>query len=103
MKICSSDELKVVFYSIWNLAFEAKCRDLVRESQAMLATLYDQVKLFAQYCHEQRMRGDSASALSGFSEKDNSATVEISEELVRTIVYRTLSLTAELHVHVKNY
>ena len=55
MKVCNAEELKVVFYSIWNLAFEAKSRDLVRESQAMLATLYDQVKRFAQYCHEQRM------------------------------------------------
>lgn len=32
MKVCSSDELKVVFYSIWNLAFEAKSRGLVKES-----------------------------------------------------------------------
>lgn len=32
MKVCSSDELKVVFYSIWNLAYEAKSRELLRES-----------------------------------------------------------------------
>ena len=55
MKVCNGEELKVVFYSIWNLAFEAKSRDLVRESQAMLTSLYEQVKRFAQYCHEQRM------------------------------------------------
>ena len=52
MKVCTSDELKVVFYSIWNLAFEAKTRGLVRESQTMLSALYEQVKRFAQYCHE---------------------------------------------------
>ena len=52
------------------------------------------------------MRGNSATTLAGLSEGGNSSTaaiLEISEELVRTIVYRTLSLTAELHVHVKNY
>ena len=41
MKVCSPDELKVVFYSIWNLAFEAKSRELLRESQTMLAALYE--------------------------------------------------------------
>lgn len=47
MKVCTNDELKVIFYSIWNLAFEAKGRGLVRESQTMLTALYEQVKRFA--------------------------------------------------------
>ena len=58
MKVCNAEELKVVFFSIWNLAYEAKSLDLIRESQVMLSTLYDQVKRFSQYYHEQRMRAD---------------------------------------------
>ena len=56
LKVCSSDELKVVFYAIWNLSYEAKQRDMIKESLTMLASLYEQVKLFAQHCHEQRMQ-----------------------------------------------
>ena len=91
MKVCSSDELKVVFYSVWNLAFEAKSRGLVHESQTMLTTLYEQVKRFAQYCHEQRSNSSSSSEL------------QIEEDLMRTIVYRTLSLMADISVHTKNF
>ena len=91
LKVCSSDELKVVFYSIWNLAFEAKSRGMVHESQSMLVALYEQVKRFAQYCHEQRMN------------KSSESEALIDEELMRTIVYRTLSLMADLNVHVKNF
>jgi len=38
---CSQEEIKVIFYSIWNLAYEAKERGLINESRQMLSTLYD--------------------------------------------------------------
>jgi len=41
MKQCSPEELKIVFYSVWNLAFEAKTRGLFTESQRLLCALYD--------------------------------------------------------------
>lgn len=42
----------MIFYSIWNLAYEAKERGLIQESRQMLQTLYEQVKKLAQYIHE---------------------------------------------------
>ena len=98
MKECTGDELKVVFYSIWNLAFEAKTRGLVHESQVMLGALYEHVKRFAQYCHEQRLKKGSV-----MGEATSVEMPQIDDELVHTIVYRTLSLMADLNVHVKNF
>jgi hypothetical protein len=34
-------EVKVVFYAVWNLAFEAKEYELFHECKLMLATLYE--------------------------------------------------------------
>jgi hypothetical protein len=40
LRECSQEETKVLFYAIWNLAFEAKERQLVTECKQMLGALY---------------------------------------------------------------
>lgn len=41
LKSSTLDEIRVVFYAIWNVAFESKKRDLMKECQLMLKSLYD--------------------------------------------------------------
>lgn len=88
LKHCSQEETKVVFYSVWNLAFDAKERGMLQECRTMLQSLYEQVKRFASYCSEQR------------SELDKPL---FDEEIIRTIIYRTLSLLADINVCSKNF
>ncbi len=49
LKHCTLSEVKILFYSIWNLAFEAKEQELYKECQLMLKTLYETVKKFSQF------------------------------------------------------
>ena len=45
-------EVKILFYSIWNLAYEAKEHELYKECQLMLKSLYDTVKKFSQFFND---------------------------------------------------
>lgn len=47
MKLCSIGEIKVLFYSVWNVAFEAKQCEFYKECQLMLRQLYETVKKFS--------------------------------------------------------
>jgi hypothetical protein len=47
LKHCTMSEVKILFYSIWNLAYEAKEHELYKECQLMLKSLYDTVKKFS--------------------------------------------------------
>ena len=83
---CTQEEVKVIFYSIWNLAYEAKERGLIQESRQMLQTLYEQVKKLAQYIHE------------------NSKQKPLFDETVlRQVLFRTLSLLADMNLSLKNF
>ena len=66
----------------------------------MLTALYEQVKRFAQYCHESRINRQESQDAAGSAHAEEAS---IDEDLMRTIVYRTLSLMADLHVHTKNF
>ena len=61
---------------------------MLQECRTMLQSLYEQVKRFASYCSEQR------------SELDKPL---FDEEIIRTIIYRTLSLLADINVCSKNF
>lgn len=82
---CSLEEIKVIFYSIWNLAYESKERGLINESRQMLSTLYEQVRKLAQYQHENRQERPP------------------DETVLRTVLFRTLSLLADMNVSLKNF
>lgn len=45
-------EVKILFYSIWNLAYEAKEYELYKECQLMLKSLYETVKKFSQFFND---------------------------------------------------
>jgi hypothetical protein len=49
---CGMGEIKVLFYSIWNVAYEAKERGMYKECQLMLRQLYETVKKFSSYQQE---------------------------------------------------
>ena len=52
LKHWSLDEIKVLFYSIWNVSYEAKQASLYKECQLMLRQLYETVKKFSAFFHE---------------------------------------------------
>jgi hypothetical protein len=45
-------EVKLLFYSTWNVAWEAKEAGLVKECNLMLRQLYETVKRFSQFFSE---------------------------------------------------
>ncbi len=47
LKHCTMSEVKILFFSIWNLAYEAKENELHKECQLMLKSLYETVKKFS--------------------------------------------------------
>jgi hypothetical protein len=47
LKHCTMGEVKILFFSIWNLAYEAKENELYKECQLMLKALYETVKKFS--------------------------------------------------------
>jgi hypothetical protein len=44
--------VKVLFYSIWNIAYQAKNCELYKECQIMLRQLYETVKKFSAFFAE---------------------------------------------------
>jgi hypothetical protein len=54
LKQLSSEEIKVIFDSIWNIAYEAKDKTLFTECKQMLTCLYDNLRRFAQYLSESK-------------------------------------------------
>lgn len=52
LKQCSMAEVKLLFYSTWNVAWEAKEAGLVKECNLMLRQLYETVKRFSQFFSE---------------------------------------------------
>ena len=87
LKSCSEEDIKIIFYSIWNVAYEAKERSLQQECRNMLQFLYETVKKFASYCSDQKVQLGQI----------------YNEEVLVTIIYRTLSLLADIHVGQKNF
>jgi len=78
----------VFFFSIWNLAYEAKDRGLISESRQMLTSLHEHVRKLVHYVHEQ-------------NQKDNK--MQLQESDLKTVLFRTLSLLADLNVSLKNF
>ena len=54
LKHLSSEETKVIFDSIWNIAYEAKDRMLFSECKQMLTCLFEQLRKFASYLSESK-------------------------------------------------
>ena len=83
LKHLSSEEIKVIFDSIWNIAYEAKDRMLFNECKQMLTCLYEQLRKFAQYLSE--------------SKSDFDCT------LLQLVMFKTLGLLADLYLVTHNY
>ncbi len=83
LKQLTNEEVKTLFFSIWNIAFEAKELQLLAECKKMLHQLYDQVKKFAQYVQETQL------------------AFEIN--LLQTVMFRTLALLADLNLQTHNF
>ena len=69
LKHCTMSEVKILFYSIWNLAFEAKEQELYKECQLMLKTLYETVKKFSQFFSDNQHQATGMATLTRITTK----------------------------------
>jgi hypothetical protein len=92
LKHCSLPEIKVLFYSIWNVSFEAKQAGLFKECQLMLRQLYETVKKFSAFFNE--------SIAFKFSKQQNKRQ---DEAMMQEILFKTLSLICDLNLLLKNF
>lgn len=53
VKALDQEEVKVVFFAAWNIAYEAKQHSLCVEAKQMLQSLYEIIKKFACFVQEQ--------------------------------------------------
>jgi hypothetical protein len=81
VKALALEEVKVVFFAAWNIAFEAKQHSLCYEAKTMLQSLYEIIKKYAQFVRE-----------SGTGDVD----------MLKQIMFKTLSLMTDLNIQMNN-
>lgn len=55
LKFCTVQEIKMLFYSVWNVAYETRQREMYKECQILLKSLYEQVKKFSTFYQENNL------------------------------------------------
>ncbi|CDW91181.1 UNKNOWN [Stylonychia lemnae] len=107
LKICSMPEIQIIFYQIWNVAFEAKQRQMYLECQLLLKSLYEQVRKFSKFYQESVQSGIMDNKFLSKSRKpgkaDEGCNTQREEEVIQEILHRTLFLCCEINLVMKNY
>ena len=111
LKACDTHELKVLFYSIWNIALEAKNFQMFSECHQMLKSLYENIKKFARLQHEMKKEGMSKRQPDRFDKQQTKSLLLLSpensnhqsEEILHLILFKTLSLISLMNIELGNF
>eukprot|EP00347_Sterkiella_histriomuscorum_P019831 403340135 len=113
IKQCKPLEVKSLFYSVWNVAFETHKRGMIKECQLLLRQLYDQVKKFTllykelsghnQHDYNQIQPKLTKPNQKQFENHSELTKNQLDEKVVTEIILKTLWLVCEMNLQLKNY